>query len=185
GLEGVRGPGPPGVTEPDPSTAWPRGLRLPPHRAARAEPADREPPPEGPPAGRPGRAGAAGKLGVLPRLRRTAGRATRRPVLARLDALDDRAVHALGDLVGELDAHVAKPGRLEARDVLTTRQSTCDAAAPATALCALGRGEPVLGEDVADPEPAAGPQHACHLGQDGRLVGREVDHAVRDDDVDR
>ena len=32
---------------------------------------------------------------------------------------------------------------------------------------------------------AAGPQHARHLGQDGGLVGREVDHAVRDDDVDR
>ena len=39
-------------------------------------------------------------------------------------------------------------------------------------------------DDVRDREPAAGAQHARSFAEDGRLVGREVDHAVRDHDVD-
>ena len=46
-------------------------------------------------------------------------------------------------------------------------------------------GEVILGDDVADPDTSARPEHAGDLGQHRRLVGREVDHAVRDDDIDR
>ena len=42
----------------------------------------------------------------------------------------------------------------------------------------------VLGDDVGDPDAAAGTEHAGDLGEHGRLVGREVDDAVRDHDVD-
>ena len=54
---------------------------------------------------------------------------------------------------------------------------------PRSARCsALER---VLGDDVADPDPAAGPQDAGDLGEDRALVGGEVDDAVADHDVDR
>src|ERR1035437_5622698 len=42
-----------------------------------------------------------------------------------------------------------------------------------------------LGDDVADADAAARPEHARDLGQHRGLVGREVDHAVRDHHVDR
>ena len=47
------------------------------------------------------------------------------------------------------------------------------------------RRELVLGDDVADPDPPTRLEHARDLGQHRRLVDREVDHAVRDHDVDR
>ncbi len=46
------------------------------------------------------------------------------------------------------------------------------------------RTEPVLGDDVADADAPTGSQHAGDLGQHCGLVDGEVDHAVRDDDVD-
>ncbi len=42
----------------------------------------------------------------------------------------------------------------------------------------------VLGDDVGDPDPAAGHQNPEHLGQHRRLVHGQVDHAVGDHDVD-
>ena len=105
--------------------------------------------------------------------------------LAGLDGLDDRAVHAVGDLVGELDADVLEPGGLEPGLVLALRERAGDAADVGAALGALFGRQVVLGDDVADPDPAARLQHARDLGQHRRLVDREVDHAVRDHDVDR
>ena len=43
----------------------------------------------------------------------------------------------------------------------------------------------ILGDDVADPDPPTRPEHPRDLGQHLRLVDREVDHAVRDHDIDR
>ena len=60
-----------------------------------------------------------------------------------------------------------------------------DAADVGAALGALLGAQRVLGDDVADPDPAAGPQHSRDLAEHGRLVGRQVDDAVADDDVDR
>ena len=42
----------------------------------------------------------------------------------------------------------------------------------------------ILGDDVADADPAARLEHASDLGQHSGLVDGEVDDAVRDDDVD-
>ena len=42
-----------------------------------------------------------------------------------------------------------------------------------------------VGDHVADGEAAAGAQHPRRLGEDGGLVGAEVDDAVADDHVDR
>jgi hypothetical protein len=43
----------------------------------------------------------------------------------------------------------------------------------------------LAGDDVADPKAAAGLEHTERLGQHGGLVAGQVDHAVRDDHVDR
>ena len=69
--------------------------------------------------------------------------------------LDDRAVHAVGDLVRELDRDVLEAGRLEPGLVLALRERAGDAADVAAALGALVGREPVLGDDVADPDPPA------------------------------
>jgi hypothetical protein len=43
----------------------------------------------------------------------------------------------------------------------------------------------VLGDDVGAPEAPNGTKHAVGLGEHGRLVDGEVDHAVGIDDIDR
>jgi hypothetical protein len=43
----------------------------------------------------------------------------------------------------------------------------------------------IVGDNVGDPDPATGSQHARDLGQHRRFVGRQVDHAVGDRRVDR
>jgi len=94
-------------------------------------------------------------------------------------------VHAVGHLVRELHAHFFEPGRLEALDVLALGESAGDAADVGAALRPILGRKTVLGDDVADADPAARPEHARDLGQHCRLVDRQVDHAVRDHDVDR
>ena len=94
-------------------------------------------------------------------------------------------VHAVGDAVRERHVHVDQAGSLEPRAILALRESPGDAADVAAPLAALVDGEAILGDDVGDADPAAGLEHARDLGQDGRLVGREVHDAVRDHDVDR
>ena len=42
----------------------------------------------------------------------------------------------------------------------------------------------VVGDDVGDPDSATGSKHPLDLVEYRLLVGREVDHAVGDDDVD-
>ena len=65
------------------------------------------------------------------------------------------------------------------------RKRARDAADVGAALRLLLVRKPVLGDDVGDSEPAARFEHPGDLQQDLRLVGREVDHTVGDDDVDR
>src|SRR3712207_1065507 len=97
--------------------------------------------------------------------------------------LDDRSVHAVGDLVSELDRNFLEAGGLEPCDVLATRERSGDAADVGAALRALLDGEPVFGDDIRDPDTPARLQHAPDLHQHGWLVHREVDDAVRDHDV--
>ena len=85
GAEDPRRPRAPAAAEPDPGAARRRGVRLPSDRAARAQPANRQPPPQGPPRRRPRRARAPRQLGLLPRHTRAACSAPRRPRLTRDD----------------------------------------------------------------------------------------------------
>ena len=94
-------------------------------------------------------------------------------------------MQAVGDLMRELDADLLEAGRLEPCLVLASRQRSRDTADKRAAVGPLLRREPVFGDDVADAEASAGLEDTVHLGQDRRLVRREVDHAVRDHDVDR
>src|SRR6185312_3365364 len=91
-----------------------------------------------------------------------------------LDRLDDRAVHPVGDLVRELDRDLLEARGLEPRLVLGLREGAGDTADVAAALGPLAGGEPVLGDDVAHPEPSARPQHAADLGEHRGLVGGQV-----------
>ena len=68
---------------------------------------------------------------------------------------------------------------------LGEREGARDAARVRAALGALLGRQAVLGHDVGDAHAAAGPQDAGDLAEHRRLVGRQVDHAVADDDVDR
>src|SRR6185503_11030690 len=58
-------------------------------------------------------------------------------------------------------------------------------AAVAAALGPLLRRQAIVGDDVANADAPAGPQDAGNLAEHGALVGRQVDDAVADDDVDR
>ena len=120
---------------------------------------------EGPPAGRPAdvRGRPAGRLG----------------------GAHDRAVEAVAHVVGGSDLDIGEAGGLEAGAILGERQRPRDAAGEAAALGALGGGQVVVGDHVAHPDPPARSQDPGDLGEDGRLVRRQVDDAVADDDVDR
>jgi hypothetical protein len=67
--------------------------------------------------------------------------------------------------------------------ILTGGEGSSRAAGQAFGLGALGGVEAFGGDDVADPDPAAGAQHTERLGQHAGLVGGQVDHAVGDDHV--
>src|SRR6185503_7836958 len=95
-----------------------------------------------------------------PRLSAAAGprggvnhRQTLRPWRLRLDGLDDRSVHAVGDPMREFDRELLEAGRLEPGLVLALRERAGDASDVRAALRPLLRCEPVLGDHVADPDP--------------------------------
>ena len=86
-----------------------RGVRLPPHRAARPQPTDCQPPPQGPPRRRPGRARAPRQLGLLPSRARDARHAPRHP---RLTLCGGRARRSSwnGCGAGAVDQALTDPG---------------------------------------------------------------------------
>jgi DNA invertase Pin-like site-specific DNA recombinase len=79
----------------------------------------------------------------------------------------------------------AKPALARPSRVFGEGQRAGDASDVAAPLGAVCCGQVVFGEDVGDAEPAAGPEHAETLGENGGLVAGQVDHAVGDDHVDR
>ena len=89
------------------------------------------------------------------------------------------------DRVGGFERDVHETDGLQAGAVLGERQRPGDAADEAASRRPLGGVERVVGHDVADADPATRSQDARDLGEDRGLVGREVDDAVADDDVDR
>ena len=94
-------------------------------------------------------------------------------------------MESVGDRVGRADLDVDEANGREARFVLCKRQRAGNAADVAPARGALLGRERVVGDDIADADPPAGSKDAGDLAEDRRLVGREVDDAVADHDVDR
>ena len=60
-----------------------------------------------------------------------------------------------------------------------------DAGGPQVGLTCGPRGDLVLGNDVREREPSAWPQDARRLREHTALVGREIDHTIRDHGVER
>src|SRR5829696_1609803 len=60
-----------------------------------------------------------------------------------------------------------------------------DAGCPEVGLTRGARGDLALGDDVGEREPSTGAQDARRLREHTALVGREIDHAVRDHRVER
>ena len=86
-------------------------------------------------------------------------------------------------LVGRGDADPGEPGRQQQVVVLGLGKGAVEAAD-----LPFGVGKPagvdaLVGDDVADAQPAAVPQHPECPGEDARLVGGQVDDAVGDDHV--
>ena len=91
----------------------------------------------------------------------------------------------VGDLVGERHLDVDEAGTLEPGDHLRQRQGPGDAADPAAALGPLRLRETSSATTSLKPTRPPGLQDAGDLGEHPGLVGRQVDDAVRDHDVDR
>ena len=84
-----------------------------------------------------------------------------------------------------LDLDIGEAGRLELRRVLCFLQRPGDAADPKLHAPPDIRGDLTADHDVGHREPAARLQHTKRFAQHCVLVTRQVDHAVRDDHVDR
>jgi hypothetical protein len=84
-----------------------------------------------------------------------------------------------------IDLHVGEADALEDRLVLRLDERAADARAPRVAVGA-SLGPRLVGErGIEDGETSTGPQRAERLDQRSALVVDEVDHTVRDHDVDR
>src|SRR5215207_4535598 len=101
------------------------------------------------------------------------------------------AARVLGPLAREAVAGVVldklglEAGGRDGLQVEICLAGSSDARGPEVSLARGGRGDLPLRDDVGEREPSARPEHACRLGEHPGLVGREVDDAVRDHDVER
>src|SRR5699024_9829419 len=93
---------------------------------------------------------------------------------------DDRGVHPVGGLMGELHARTREPRLGETVEVFGLGEGSGDAADVGAAFGSLFGGEAVFGDDIGDPDPPAGGEHAEHLGEHGGLLRGEVDDAAGD-----
>src|SRR5262249_1333720 len=100
-----------------------------------------------------------------------------------LGRLDDRGVQAGCGVTGERDGDRGEPGGLQQVAVLGLGEGAVEAADLLFGAGALGGVGAFAGDDVADAQPAAGPQHPERLGQDAGRVGGQVDDTVGDDHV--
>ena len=123
-----------------------------------------------------GRLAAAGLLGG----RAARGRGAVGGLCGANDRCDGRGVHAVS--LGDRD--VSQSGGLKSLRELIAGQRPGDATGVRLHVGAGGVVHVVVGHDVRDREPAAGLEHPGGFAQDPGLVGREVDDAVGDDDVD-
>src|SRR2546423_7257104 len=114
----------------------------------------------------------------------------------RLDRKQRHAVRAvlaarvLGAVALEAVAPVpSRDPQVEARgcelgEVELTLTRAGDAGRPEVRLADSLRADLAIGDDVGERDAATRPQDARRFGEDRVLVGREVDHAVRDDGVE-
>src|SRR2546429_5440085 len=112
------------------------------------------------------------------------------PERSQRDALD--AVGAAG-IEGALGNEVVVVGAYfsdsETRgfdrvDVATAWDRPCDAGRPKLDVAPGALLQRPAADDVGDGEPSTGPKHTCRFGEDPVLDRGEVDHSVRDDDVE-
>src|SRR5687767_12462498 len=87
--------------------------------------------------------------------------------------------------VHELDGRFDKTCGSQASEILNAAEGTGNAAYVRAALSSLVHSEMVLGNDVSDTDSTAGNENAEHFPQDCPLVSRQVNHTVRDHDIDR
>ena len=90
----------------------------------------------------------------------------------------------LVDAVRLVDLDVGQAGGREGILELVSRQRTGDAARPFLHIHTGGLVHVRVGDHVGDREASAGLQHAGDFSEHLALVGREVDHAIRDHDID-
>src|SRR6266536_1803315 len=77
-----------------------------------------------------------------------------------------------------------KTGVFDRLEVAVARDRAGDAGGPELHVAAGALLERLAADDVGDREPSAWPKDARGLGEDALLGRREVDHAVRDHDVE-
>lgn len=82
--------------------------------------------------------------------------------------------------MGEGNFGVDETDSRQAFHVLRSGERSCDAADIRPTLSAVSRRQVVFCDDVGNAYTSARHQDPEHLGQHGRLVGRQVDHAVGD-----
>src|ERR1039457_416235 len=89
-----------------------------------------------------------------------------------------------GIYAGCFDVDGFEAGRVEFGDVFRIFEGACDAAYPQLDMPTHFGGNISRDDDIGDREPAAWFQYAEGFAQDAIFVGREVDHAIGNDDVD-
>src|SRR5207249_157519 len=97
-----------------------------------------------------------------------------------------RVERTLGDEAVVVVAHLAdrEAGRLDYLDIARARDRARDARGPELDVAARALLERLAADDVGEREPPTGPQNARGLVEHAVLHDREVDHAVRDHDVE-
>ena len=82
------------------------------------------------------------------------------------------------DLGAPGDLEIDEPGRDNRCLKLCLQQSAGDSALPETDVSFATVRHGLLHEDVADLKATARLENACHFLESGKLVGKEVEHAV-------
>src|SRR5262247_886897 len=111
----------------------------------------------------------------------------------------DELAHQSDQLVGEqrvsrdvvdsecdavADGDVCESGLFDLVGEVTLRQGTGNSTGPRRLARQYLWWQIALHGEVGDAQPATRPQHPAHLGERPGLSRREVEHTVRDDDVD-
>ncbi len=105
---------------------------------------------------------------------------------AGFERADDRPVQPIGDVGASPGSSTStNPTASRPRGTRrTTGRPRCSRRSCRVRPALVGASA-VVSDHVADADATTGPQHAGDLSEDGRLVRRQVDDAVADDDVDR